>query len=273
MKKTKTLISMLAAAAILFLLPYCNSLKASADEPVTYAVKYLPDEEDWRYQADTSTFNEENPHRELYYLQESLKDGDLVVVYNPTDSSQTVDLGTKRLSNLTVVETKGITIINTGGVDECYVLANNSVVINGNVTKAFVYDYALCNFNNNVTELTIYAGDDVFSDVGCSGTVGHLYVPSTTMNHTFYDLYNFQANSLSMEDGVLLTSDTQYSSSPSAGTAPAPTAAPQTPASSSANNSEYDSVPKTGEFNPVPWLSCIAALCAAGSLKLKTKKQ
>ncbi len=84
-KKAKALIAMALAAAVLLLTPigYSLTLRATAaEQPVTYAVKYVDSMGDWRFQAGTSTFDEGVGHRELYYLHQQLKEGDLVVVYN-----------------------------------------------------------------------------------------------------------------------------------------------------------------------------------------------
>lgn len=268
MKKTKHLITMLTAAA-LFLLSCCNSLKVSAEEPVTYAVKFLPSENQWRYQENTSTFDEAAEHRELYYMLESLKDGDFVVVYNETSNSEVLELGTVRLGNLTVVQSNGVAVIHTGGIDDCFVLAGASAAINGNITNASVYEDTVCNFGGNVKELNIYAEDKVTSTVGCSGTVEHLLVYSTTLSQTFFDLYNFDADTLYFDkEGLFQTPEEHYSTQPSnTAAAPSPTTVPQQSGSPATDNSEYDAVPKTGETNPIPWLLCIMTLCLIGSYK------
>lgn len=217
-KKTKALIAMLAAAAILLLTPlgYSLTMRASAAEkPITYSVKYLSDMGQWRFQAGTSTFDEGVGHRELYYLHQVLKEGDLVVVYNDSDSSQTLDLGTTHLSNLTVVQSKAFTVIYSGTIDECYILANAPCSINGDVKNAHVYDVSTCNFNKNVDTLNIYTGTDrMFSNVACVGTVRHLLAKSTSTKEVFYDLYNFQESALNIQNGVLLTKEDKYGQTP-----------------------------------------------------------
>ena len=101
-QKARKLITFLAVAAILIGVPRVCSLEASADGPVTYSVKYVPASNAWRYQSNTSTFDDKGYHRELYYLYQELKEGDLVVVYNDSPSVPTLDLGNTHLSNLTV---------------------------------------------------------------------------------------------------------------------------------------------------------------------------
>lgn len=274
MKKLKTLFTMMAVSVAAFLLPESSCMKAAAEEPVTYAVKYLENEEgsgEWRYQSGASTFDDSAFHRELYYLRESIKDGDLVVVYNGSATSpDPLDLGTVRLQNLTVVQTASFTSIKSGDIEDCYILAGNSCAINSNVTNAHVYGTTLCNFNYNVQELNVYAlGEDPTATVGCSGTVHHYLARTEALDRTFSDLYDFQANSFLIRDGILQVPESQYSHTPTTQT-PAPTAAPQqSAASSGTSNDEYDEVPKTGESHPVLWLICLAGICIAASCALR----
>lgn len=214
MKKIKTFAAMVTAIALLFFVPQTTSLTASAAEPTTYAIKYLPSEHAWRYQANTSTFNEGEYHRELYYLYQVLKEGDLVVVYNNSSSAPSLNLGDVRLSNLTVVQSSSLSVIYTGGIDDCYLLAGTACSVNGDISNAHVYDSALSNFNGNVKNLNIYAGDSMTSTVGCGGTVEHLY--ATSPSKTYYNLFNFKANTLSIKNGILQTAAENYSATPAA---------------------------------------------------------
>lgn len=273
MKKIKHIVTVLAAAAVFFLLPGAGCLRAAAEEPVTYAVKYIEEKKEWRYLPNTSTFDDGAYHRELYYMYESMKDGDIVVVYNESESVPSLDLGSVRLSNLTVTPCSSFTIIFSGDIDECHILNGAYCSINANVTNAHVYEVSTSNFNKNVQELRIHADDGINSTVGCDGTVGHLYAPSDSLPQTFYDLYDFQAGSLLIQQGSLKTGADKFSSSPSQPT-PAPTQAPQPPASTApSGNDEYDEVPKTGSRNPVLWLLCIAAVSGAASYGLKKARQ
>lgn len=276
MKKIRTTVTMLAAAIVFFLLPGAGCLRAAAEEPVTYAVKYIEEKQEWRYLPDTSTFDDEAYHRELYYMYESMKDGDIVVVYNESPGVPQLNLGTVHLSNLTVTPCSSFTIIFSGDVDECHILKGAYCSINANVTNAHVYETATCNFNKDVQELRIHSDDEITATVGCDGTVGHLYAPSDSLPKTFYDLYDFKKGSLNIQNGSLQTSPDKFSSSPSQ--TPAPTAAPPAPAptpapSAGSNNDEYDAVPKTGAPSPVLWLVCLAAGSAAISFGLRKKRQ
>ncbi len=280
MKKIKHIATVLAAAAVFFLLPGAGCLKAAAEEPVTYAVKYIEDKNEWRYLPDTSTFDDAAYHRELYYMYESMKDGDIVVVYNESAVVPALDLGSVRLSNLSVTPCSSFTIIYSGDVDECNILDGAYCSINANVTNAHIYGTSTSNFNKNIQELRIHANDEITSTVGCDGTVGHLYAPSDTLPRTFYDLYDFKAGSLLIQQGSLETSPDKFSSSPTQPT-PAPTEVPQPPAATappaastpSGNDDEYDDVPKTGSHSPVLWLVCIAAASGAVSYGLRRTNQ
>lgn len=211
-QKMRKLVTLLAAAAILVGLPAFCFLRTSAASPLTYAVKYLPDRGEWRYQSGTSTFDESKNHRELYYLYQELREGDLVVVYNDsTTAPPALKLGNKRLSNLTVTATKSFTIVYSGDVDECYLLGGAFSAINAKVTNAYVYDTVLSNFNRNVTNLFIYPENRPTATIGCGGTVDQLNVVSRTTGEVFYCLYDFRAGSFLMTDGILKTDKSKYS--------------------------------------------------------------
>lgn len=278
MKKIRALVTTLAVAALLVLLPKSSAITADAAAPKNYVVRYISSENEWRYQ-EGSTFNEENSHREIYYLRQSLKDGDLVAVESKVSGADALDLGTAKLSNLTVLGSE-FAVIYSGEISECYILAESACSINANVITAHVYDVATANFNGNVTELIATAeGLDFNSNIGCSGTVTHFHAYSINQPKSFYNLYNFDKNTLNVQDGNLKTLYYNYDE-----TAPANYTAPQsasntaantasnkstTPASGSAD--EYDDVPKTGETNLVFWFLAISAVCGIGSLILKKR--
>lgn len=211
----KAFVSMLAAVAMLVLLPDAGAMKASAAEPVTYAVKYVEGNQDWRYQVG-STFDEGKYHREIYYLLQSLKEGDLVVVYNDSASvAKPLDLGQTHLNNLTVAGNKSIVIIHAGDVDNCYMLAGASGIINANVNNAYVYDNTLCNFNKDVKELTVYyGGSKPATTLGCSGTVEHLRGTHMNNGGTYWNLYSFKKETLNIQNGDLMTANWNYSTTP-----------------------------------------------------------
>lgn len=269
MKRIKSLVALFAVAAILFMLPD-STLTASAAEGTTYAVKYSDEHQEWRYQPG-AIYDDALGAGPIDLMKTLLKDGDLVVVYNDSANASELDLSDFHLSNLTLVNTGSFTIIKAKAIDNCYVLAGTSSSINAEITNAYVYDSVLCNFGGNVKELTLYANDEVFSTIGCSGKVGHFYAPSETLPRTFYNCYSFTADTFYLENGNLLTAYEDYTwTAPAATSQPSGSTSTGTSAGSSSSN-DYDSVPKTGESNLVLWLMCAAAICAAGSYGLKRK--
>lgn len=210
----KAFVSMLAAVAMLVLLPDAGAMKASAAESVTYAVKYVEGNQDWRYQVG-QTFDEGKYHREIYYLRQELKEGDKVVVYNDSTSTKDLDLGKTHLNNLTVTQTKSFTVIYAGDIDYCYLLLGANCSINADVKNAEVYDNTLCNFNKNIKELTVYyeAGKPAVT-LGCSGTVEHLRGTNRNSGGTYWNLYTFKAGTLSIQNGDLKTAEQNFSRTP-----------------------------------------------------------
>lgn len=277
MKKIKKLVS-LFAAALLCLMPFGNTtLTAYAAEPVTYYVKYVPDIDEWRYQVGSS-WNDQNNHRELYYLKLDIKDGDLVVVNGIGNLELELSA---HLSNLTILHANQVNIT-ANGIDHCYVLKNSCAVINSDVTNAYVYGTTVCNFNKNVTTMEIFSDGGVHATVGCIGTVTHL--KGLEGNERPYECFNFAANTLSIVDGTLKTDASHYSTTSTAATTAntvtntdtsatnttANTPAPSAPAASTTVASgEYDDVPKTGDSFAAMWLLGTAALCFFGSHLLR----
>lgn len=258
MKRIKSLVTMFAAAATLVLLPCANTLTVSAEEPTTYFIQYDSDLNEWRYEVNgDGNYSETGYTRELYYYYENVKDGDVVVVANSNENAPQLDLGTVRLSNLTILFDTAFTMIKAGRIDDFYALSRSQSSITAPITNAHISDPAVVNFNDNVQNIFVTVTEaEPTSDVGCVGTVGCLQV--SLADQTSYTLYNFQKSTLEIHDGSLQTPEEYYSRTPSA-------AAPQpTPGSGSSSN-EYDSVPKTGDVSPVVWLLCAAAICMAGS--------
>ncbi len=277
MKRMKAIVTLFAVVAM-FLLPAAQ-MKAEAADPVTFAVKCLGSE--WRYQANTSKFDEAYGHRELYYMHQEMKDGDIVVVYSESDSSPDLNLGTAKLSNVTVVTTgpKHV-IIYAGGVEDMYVLANTSVSINCDVTRGHVYDSGICSFNGNVKSITHYKDHrGSTANIGCTGIVEHFRMCSMDANYTYFQLYNFHEGKFEMVNGNITTPDWAFSwNDPNNGAAPATPApaAPQAPAQQPAQQPAaggYDSVPKTGDANMMLVLFGAASACLAGSYGLKRRNK
>lgn len=287
MKRVTKIAAVLVSAALMVLLPNANAFTAKAEEPVYYAVKFNSDKNEWRMQANTNVFDESKESRAIYYLQQDIKEGDIVVVYNDVDTNVALDLGSARLSNLTLTNNTNFCIIKSGGANECYVLGGSISSINGDVANAYVYDTATCTFTGNVETLTMYsASEKLTSSVSVGGTVEHLHALPLNPNIdiTFYNLYRFKAGTLYVKEGILQTaswnylSPGQYAEQVPAEPAEAPaepTEAPAEPAEASAapepsdDSDEYDDVPKTGQDNIYMWFLCASALFFTGSYILR----
>lgn len=273
MKKVTKITALLAAVAMLMMLPDANALTAKAAEPVSYAVKYSPDLKEWRIQANTNDFNEKADSRSIYVLLPDIKDGDIVVVYNDDITNVALDLGSARLSNLTLTQNTQSCLIKSGGADVCHVQGGSLCSISGDVKNAYVYDTTTCTFTGNVDTLTIYATswDGSTSNVSVDGTVEHLYVTPFDQDtpRTYYDLYHFGKGTLYLEEGTLQTPEWSYLNYDQYVAQVAPTAQNNSQAAQDNSqvkpSSEYDDVPKTGQSNAYIWFLGAALLFFAGS--------
>lgn len=266
----KRLLAVAASAVMLAFLPGTNVLTASAAEPVTYYIMYQdePDNQgDWWYQLG-SEWNNEAEHKQLIYMTDQLKDGDIVIVGNASPEQLVLNV---HLSNLTIKNTTDrLAMISvTGGIDNCFFLNDTLGSVTGNVVNAYVYGASTANFCSNVTNLYVH-NDNPNGDpnIGVSGTVG--YFQSENVNKNYQPCgTNFAANTFSLENGELKTDSSNYTQDVSSGPAAAPSQPTPKPSHSSAASSEYDEVPKTGESSPVMWLSLIAVSCLSAGLLLK----
>lgn len=265
MKHFKKFTSLLIATALLVLLPAGNILTVSAEEPTRHYVKYVETKNEWRYQQ-TTTWDSNSEGRELYYLKEGIKDGDILVVEG-NNSSLNLDIPVK-LSNLTINQANSVAIT-TKGIQELYVLKNSVAAVNGDISNAYVYDNAVCNINNNTTNLILYGDPKVEPTVVVAGTVDYVKISDATQ--TYYEFYNFATGSFHIDKGIMKTDVSKYSSIPSKpASQPATDNAVITQTSDSSD--EYDDVPKTGDSNTYLVFLIISALCFAGSYLLKNKK-
>lgn len=267
MKRIKKMICLLSAA-LLFVLPVCSTpLHVSAAEPTTYYVKYMADSGEWRFQQG-SAWDDTVQHRELYYMNQDIKDGDIVVVEGKGSALPELKIPV-RLSNLTVFHSDFVSVAATS-IDNCYVLSDCVAAINGDVTNAYVYDQARCTFNNNVNYLELSSADNFYANVTVMGTVNHL--KGINGGNVYYELYSFQAGKLCVEEGYVKTEEAYYSKTASA-SAPVATAAPSTSTAqtSTSSSSEYDDVPKTGDSTGFLYMGLlgVAALCLTGRYALK----
>lgn len=285
-KRIRALVSMLATAAVLALLPGSSTLPVKAAEPTTYAVQYMGgDINQWRF-ITGSTFDATQAHMGADVLPSILKDGDSVVVYNGEDKpAKELNLGTAKLGSLTVYQNT-TAIVYTGGVTDCYILAGSYCAVNGDVTNAYLYDNTTCTFNNNVLDMTLYVTDQAHSNITCGGTVGRFCIYSTTADKKLNEFFNIVDGAMNLKDGTTYIPSDKYSGTPteeytqtmSGSSAPAASESTQTTAAgtttttaSSSSDSEYDSVPKTGDSNAYLWLLCASAACLAGSCTLRRK--
>lgn len=264
-KKLKLLASMLAAAAILVLLPDSGAMTARAAVN-TYSVKYLGGNTNaWCY-VPGSTFDEALYPKGVDVLKVlDLQNGDNIVVY-PNDSAAAteLDLSNFKLGSLTVHQNTEAVIL-TGGVENCYILPGARAAVNGDVTNAYLYDNTTCTFNSNVLDMVLNFSDTPKSNVTCAGTVGCFQMAADNAAPTG-GLYDIPKGSFNLKDGTiqfgiwsstpseayLQAKNGDAAGSPPAADAPAaadtPAPAPETPAAPAPGTpDEYDRVPKTGE--------------------------
>lgn len=291
-KKIKLFVSMLAAAAMLVLLPGGNSLTAHAEEAKTYSIKYIAgDVNDWRV-VTGSTFEDGASHYELYSLKTYfLKDGDQVVIYPGDDfpSNKGLDLSGFKLGSLTIYQNTR-TVIHVDSVKDCYVLAGASAAINGDVTNAHLYDNTTCTFNNNVLDMVLHINGEPHSNISCAGTVGMFEILEDNTNNTKGTFYDIPKNTMIYKDGTIQFPNWSYQpteaylqakaaadgtpTGDSASTTPAADSSASTTPAAGTSADEYDSVPKTGDYSQTGWvigLMGIAAVLFAGSYGLNKK--
>lgn len=176
--------------------------------PVTYYIKYVKvndNTSDWRFQTGESVWQENKSHRDLYYLKQSIKDGDVLIV---DGSERGLELKLPvSLSNITFTGS-GAGIITVNSVENVYVLKNSTGVVNGNITNAYVYDNGVANFNNNVTNLHIMEASANDQTVSVLGTVD--YVVNDMNGRITRQLYAFRKNTFRMDKGTLKTDESDY---------------------------------------------------------------
>lgn len=275
MKKSKKLLVLLFTAAFAVFLPLmpANTLRASAAEPVTYVIRYMDSDQEWRFQVG-SQWNNDAQHRELYYMQQDMKDGDYLVV----DSNHGLNLTLSvRLGNLTVLNST-MAVVYAKGYDACYVLNGSAASINGDVANAYVYgDNTRCTFVNNVQTLEITNNNDnkpASPVVTCQGAVAHLILHDP---YTDYHFYNIATGKLEAKEANIKTDAAFYSTEAPAATPAAPVATPEAPAAAAetpaatpaAPSSAYDDVPKTGDSNMLLILAVLSCACFLGSYAVK----
>jgi len=262
MKQIKKLVTLLTALVLCLVPLFGNTMPVKAAGN-TYYIKYVESINEWRFQP--GTWSDSGHHRELYYMQLDLKDGDVIVV-DGKDTANILNLEVNVNLNGLYVNTAGTSNITAKSIENCYIIENGKSIINAPVKNAYVYDKALGQFNFDVENMEVIAskGDLLGANIGTNGAVKHLKAYSTKLHFEFYD---FGPGALSIVNGELKSAAGTYSATPSAPTATPAPAVPSTPATPSG---EYDDVPKTADirFNPL-WLMALAAACFAGSYALR----
>jgi len=283
MKKVKGLVLFLLTVCVLTVMPMAMTLDVNA-ESITYSVGY--EDNHYRYQIGYP-WDDSAQHRELYYLEQDIEDGDKVVVY-PSASGVELNLNA-RLADLTVNQATDV-VIKAKGYDLVNVLTGSTASIHGDITKAVAYDGTAVNFNNNVVtgiayeeasvnfmgnvdRLEVYGEDEPEASMEVKGTVNTLVVQGGS--HIDYVIQNISAGKMKMEDGHLRTSSKYYNTNFTGEEAEAMSeftkaqVAQATPSAPAANNnasssSDYDEVPKTGDTtNAFAWLVMAAAFGGA----------
>jgi hypothetical protein len=277
MKTFKKLAAMMLAAALVLVLPGISSLKVSAASPTTYYVFYNGD--GWFYQIGTSTYNPDAMQYETDLIMTKSgvshpQDGDSIVfeeVESGAGTGPTIDVSGVNLQNVTVVRTSATVILKAASIYDCYILRDSHAAINGNVGNAYIYDRAVVNFNDSVSNLYINTEDENNADPTVKVQKNVAYAKYTSPRTVEFEFYNFTNGAFDLHDGSL-QGNTDYYMSTGEGpvsVASLASASAQTTAKASTSG-EYDKVPKTGEAIPVCVLFFTAsALCFAGSRVLK----
>lgn len=262
MKQLKKIFTLLTALVLCVTPLLANTITVHAEgTPTTFYVKYVDNLDSWKFQ--TGGWSDDAHPRDIYYMHEEIKNGDLLVIDGGSSAQKSITLEVKvSLSNLTVTYSDAA-LITAQSVDSFYALNDSISVVNAPVKNAFVYDYALVQFNGDVENLEVISskGELLHATVGAAGTVNHVkaYSPS----HTHFELYGFTKASLDIKEGALKTAEGSYSKTPVSTTTT--TVPSSTSASSGSDSGEYDEVPKTADIriNPI-WFVAIAVLCLAG---------
>ena len=271
MKKLKKIIALFTAALFCILPLLSQPLTAQASTPTAYYLKSVDSE--WRFIKATS-WDDTAFNRELYYMYQEIKDGDIVIVDGniPVELKFDVSLG-----NLTVLYSP-LAVVHAKSYNEVHVANDSVVAINGNVKSAIAYTKSTLNFNNDVQDLrvegtatvavtgntknlTVYDPANPSAYVTTLGKVDHL---KTYSDYQVYnDFYNFKAGTLLIENGYLRTVEENFSKTPVAST----TTTTTKPAAG-----ELDDVPKTGDFSVSPvWFLGLAVVCMLGYRKLERR--
>lgn len=274
MKHLKKILSFMTALA-LAVMPLCGSvLTVAADEPATYYISNRNNEGELRYVKGSEWDDTVGAARELYYMNLDLKDGDILIIDTVDEVEVKVSASP---SNVTFLQSSSC-VFYAPSIQNCYVLDKAYVAVNANVTNATVTLAGTANFNQDVSNLYVYAPEELKANIFVEGVCDHL--KGYTDNNTVYEFYSFAKGILHVEDGAMVPLTAELSSTPpetpAAATTPAaettPATAPAaTPTAPSVSSDEYDDVPKTGESSAYLLAFGLAALCFTGSYALRKR--
>lgn len=259
----KKLFSLFAVVMLAVMSLNLNTLTVSAEEPVTYNVKYNAEKNEWWYQLG-SYWDSNYNGMDMYFMMQDLKDGDHVIVEG-TAGEQELHLNVN-LGSLTIISNASCSVY-ANGVQNCYILSGAFANIHSNVTNAYMYDFSVANFYNDCTNLDISYTDLSTIAVAVIGKCSNFKVHTDDNSTTKYQLYNFKAP-LIFENSAVQNDASEYDTTPTASSSTPTTTT--TPAAPSASD-EYDDVPKTGESSLYLVAFGFAALCFAGSYALKKR--
>ena len=265
MKRIRKLISLLAIAALLVSFPLANTMTVSAEEPITYCIGFNPDEDAWRWQRGTETFDLSQSDSSLETLNAYIQDGDIIVVYAGGENCRLEFNVDAHLSNVTVLNAQHYgALVGAGGIDEFYALMDSVCAVNSDVKNAYVYDSSLVTFIKNVTNLEIICPPSQHSVVTAAGTVAH--AKRHYDDYVMYEVYNVAAGKFASTNANMDTDAQYYSTTP---TDSAAATTPTTSGTSGSSANDYDDVPKTGESNLIFLLLGLSAVCFLGSRRLR----
>ena len=259
------LVSMLLIAALLMITPGLGTITAQADTSLTYSIGFDANLNEWRWQINP-TFDASLGSEAISRLDDYVKDGDVIVVYNNGAESLTFNVSA-RLSNLTIMgSTSSVILPGAAYIDDFYATYGCVTAVNADIKNAHVYDNCIVTFNKNVEFLEIISQPAVYNAITSSaGTIGHAI--SYYEDYVYYEVYNVAAGKFVSEYTVLQTDPQYYSTTPTGSPAAAAQATPSTTTTTSSD--EYDEVPKTGEISYIYMLLGLSMICFIGSRKLK----
>lgn len=264
MKLINRFLALSLTAALFLFAPLAGSITASAAEPRTFQVKYVPELKEWRTQCLPS-WDDNRETGDLNYLLYNAVDGDLVVI-DATDGPGLDITFPQALGNLTVMGKGGCVIVRSEKpIQTFYAIKGAVASINSEVVDAYIYDDCACNLNMNVKNVYVTGESKMTMNVAALGTVEKCVITDTYKNSSY--MYNVQENTLRIENGVNKTDAAKYSTDPAAApAAPAPAPGNPAPANPSAPLS-----PATGEGSGALILLAGALLFLAAGLTLRKR--